>query len=117
MRSSDWSSDVCSADLHRDDGDDGPDQPEHALLGLVAHAVDGEVLEVPGADGGGGGLDAGAGAAAGDALPALPEVLAEEHQAEGDDHQVVAAEPQREGPDDGADHEADRKSTRLNSSH
>jgi hypothetical protein len=91
----------------RDDRHQRPHEPEVALVARVVLARDLERAQVDRADGG---LraDGRAVVAAGDVPQVPPQVLPDEDQPEGDDRQVVAAQPQRERPDQPAEHGPDR---------
>jgi hypothetical protein len=89
-----------------DDRDQPPDEPEVPLVAGVVLTGDLERTEVDRPEGG---LraDGGAVVAAGDVAEVAPDVLADEDQAERDDREVVPAQPQRERPDQPAEHRAD----------
>lgn len=91
----------------RDDGDDTPDQPEVALVAREVLPAERQVGEVHGTE-----LrrrvDADAVVAAGQVGHVAEDVIAEVDQAERDDREVVAAQPQRKRPDGGADDAPDQ---------
>ena len=90
----------------RDDRDERPDQPEPALVAACSCSPNElEVVEVERADRGRGALDRRAAVAAGDRRPGCAKMCSPTNtQAERDDRQVVAAQAQRERPDERADH-------------